>query len=283
MYASPRKSQSVSRRSIASVNLATNVSTSAAARFRRRARSVVRKRSNVDMSFSRSCSRLSKRMGLSCTSLGVWLSAKPSNGDLCGSFLASSIRASGIPFRERAPWQRSDEAMAKGTAGPQATNKPPAIGAAPPQPKTAAPAAESADTSKASCWFQRSIRGYNPHHKAAAQEPFAPEPQSRARAGNASHLAGHGSPPVRRPKRHAARRALQRLQGNWSAPDDPKSFAVMRYTEVPGGNSNRFPGNVINGNLESRRAWRQHGLRGGMFIPILKPANKVAQFIGLHR
>ena len=52
---------------------------------------------------------------------------------------------------------------------------------------------------------------------------------------------------------------------------------------APGGNSNRFPGNVINGNLESRRAWRQHGLRGGMFIPILKPANKVAQFIGLHR
>ena len=53
---------------------------------------------------------------------------------------------------------------------------------------------------------------------------------------------------------------------------------------APGGNSNRFPGNVINGNLESRRAWRQHGLRGGMFVPILKPANKIAQFIGLpHR
>ena len=47
---------------------------------------------------------------------------------------------------------------------------------------------------------------------------------------------------------------------------------------APGGNSNRSPRKIFNGNLESLRAWRQHGLRGGMFIPVLKLANKIVQF-----
>ena len=51
---------------------------------------------------------------------------------------------------------------------------------------------------------------------------------------------------------------------------------------APGGHSNRLPG-IINGNLECLRAWRHHGLWGGMFIPILKPLNKIIQFSQFHR
>lgn len=48
---------------------------------------------------------------------------------------------------------------------------------------------------------------------------------------------------------------------------------------APWGVSNQFPRNFIDGNLESRRAWRQYGLRGGMLVPILKPLNKITQFM----
>ena len=48
---------------------------------------------------------------------------------------------------------------------------------------------------------------------------------------------------------------------------------------APGGNSKQSAGRVINGNLETLRAWRQHGLRGGFLVPMLKPANKLAQVL----
>lgn len=49
---------------------------------------------------------------------------------------------------------------------------------------------------------------------------------------------------------------------------------------APGGESNRSLAKIINANLESLRAWRQHGLHGGMLVPILKPVNKIVQFKG---
>lgn len=45
-----------------------------------------------------------------------------------------------------------------------------------------------------------------------------------------------------------------------------------------GGMSNR-PANVLRANLEAYRAWRTNGLRGGLLVPVLKPASKLTQFL----
>ena len=48
---------------------------------------------------------------------------------------------------------------------------------------------------------------------------------------------------------------------------------------APGGTSNRSLANVVKANLESRRAWRRNGLRGGFLVPFLKPISKFPQFL----
>ena len=49
---------------------------------------------------------------------------------------------------------------------------------------------------------------------------------------------------------------------------------------APGGTSNRSIGNVIKANREVARAWRLNGLRGGLLVPVLKPASKLVQIAG---
>ena len=46
-----------------------------------------------------------------------------------------------------------------------------------------------------------------------------------------------------------------------------------------GGQSNRSLSNIVKANLEVWRAWRKNGLSFGFFVPVLKPARKVVQFI----
>ena len=52
---------------------------------------------------------------------------------------------------------------------------------------------------------------------------------------------------------------------------------------APGGTSNASPGNILKANLEVARAWRDNGLRGGLLVPLLKPARKILQFSPLLR
>lgn len=46
-----------------------------------------------------------------------------------------------------------------------------------------------------------------------------------------------------------------------------------------GGKSNRSLGNIVKANIEVWHAWRKNGLHFGYFVPILKPAQKIVQFI----
>ncbi len=46
-----------------------------------------------------------------------------------------------------------------------------------------------------------------------------------------------------------------------------------------GGHSNRSAGNVLQAAREVRRAWQNNGLAGGQLAPVLKPAQKVFQFV----
>lgn len=46
-----------------------------------------------------------------------------------------------------------------------------------------------------------------------------------------------------------------------------------------GGKSNRSLGNIVKANLEVWRAWKKNNLSFGYFVPILKPARKLVQFI----
>ena len=48
---------------------------------------------------------------------------------------------------------------------------------------------------------------------------------------------------------------------------------------APGGVSNSSFGNVLKANLEVARAWRDNGLRGGLLVPVLKPARKLFQLV----
>jgi glycosyltransferase len=48
-----------------------------------------------------------------------------------------------------------------------------------------------------------------------------------------------------------------------------------------GGKSNRSLGNIVRANLEALRSWRDNGLPFGYLVPILKPAQKITQY--LHR
>ncbi len=52
---------------------------------------------------------------------------------------------------------------------------------------------------------------------------------------------------------------------------------------APGGASNASPGNILKANIEVARAWRDNGLRGGLLVPLLKPARKIPQFAPLLR
>lgn len=45
-----------------------------------------------------------------------------------------------------------------------------------------------------------------------------------------------------------------------------------------GGTSNGSVSNIIKANAEVARAWKVNKLRGGFFVPFLKPASKIAQF-----
>lgn len=45
-----------------------------------------------------------------------------------------------------------------------------------------------------------------------------------------------------------------------------------------GGASNGSISNIVKANAEVARAWRANGLRGGLLVPLLKPASKVFQF-----
>lgn len=46
---------------------------------------------------------------------------------------------------------------------------------------------------------------------------------------------------------------------------------------APGGISQRSFANIVQANLECRRAWRRHRLRGGLLVPVLKPARSIFQ------
>ena len=50
---------------------------------------------------------------------------------------------------------------------------------------------------------------------------------------------------------------------------------------APGGTSTASVKNIIKGNLEVSRAWRNNRLRGGHLVPILKPARKIFQLAPL--
>ena len=47
---------------------------------------------------------------------------------------------------------------------------------------------------------------------------------------------------------------------------------------APGGHSNASLGNIVRANIESHRAWRCNGLRGGALVPLLKPLLKFPQY-----
>lgn len=46
---------------------------------------------------------------------------------------------------------------------------------------------------------------------------------------------------------------------------------------APGGISQRSFANIVQANLECRRAWQRHRLRGGLLVPVLKPARSIFQ------
>lgn len=46
---------------------------------------------------------------------------------------------------------------------------------------------------------------------------------------------------------------------------------------APGGVSQRSFANILQANLECRRAWRRHRLRGGTLVPVLKPVRSLFQ------
>ena len=48
---------------------------------------------------------------------------------------------------------------------------------------------------------------------------------------------------------------------------------------APGGNSGGSLATIVKANLEVARAWRNNGLRGGLMVPILKPARKILQLV----
>lgn len=48
---------------------------------------------------------------------------------------------------------------------------------------------------------------------------------------------------------------------------------------APGGASNASVGTILKANLEVARAWRNNGLRGGLLVPVLKPAQKAFQLV----
>ena len=47
---------------------------------------------------------------------------------------------------------------------------------------------------------------------------------------------------------------------------------------APGGISNRSPADVIKANIDAMGAWKNNGLRGGLLVPLLKPARKIFQY-----
>ena len=51
----------------------------------------------------------------------------------------------------------------------------------------------------------------------------------------------------------------------------------------PGGNSTRSIANILKANVEVARAWRSNGMRGGVLVPVLKPARKLLQMTPLLR
>ena len=64
------------------------------------------------------------------------------------------------------------------------------------------------------------------------------------------------------------------------------SVKYLRRTVVnmaPGGTSNASVGNILKANLEVARAWRNNGLRGGLLVPVLKPARNVFQLVNRPR
>ena len=48
---------------------------------------------------------------------------------------------------------------------------------------------------------------------------------------------------------------------------------------APGGLSNRSISAVVKANIEVARAWKNNNLQGGLFVPLLKPASKVFQYM----
>ena len=48
---------------------------------------------------------------------------------------------------------------------------------------------------------------------------------------------------------------------------------------APGGLSNRSVSAIVKANIEVARAWKNNNLQGGLFVPILKPASKVFQYM----
>ena len=48
---------------------------------------------------------------------------------------------------------------------------------------------------------------------------------------------------------------------------------------APGGSSGGSLATIVKANLEVARAWRNNGLRGGLMVPVLKPARKMLQLV----
>ena len=48
---------------------------------------------------------------------------------------------------------------------------------------------------------------------------------------------------------------------------------------APGGLSNRSVSAIVKANIEVARAWKNNNLQGGLFVPLLKPASKVFQYM----
>lgn len=61
----------------------------------------------------------------------------------------------------------------------------------------------------------------------------------------------------------------------------PKYIPRVLVRMSLGGKSNRSLANIVKANLEVRQAWRNNGLSFGYLVPLLKPAQKVAQLV--HR
>jgi len=59
----------------------------------------------------------------------------------------------------------------------------------------------------------------------------------------------------------------------------PKYIPRVLVRMSLGGKSNRSLANIVKANLEVRQAWRNNGLSFGYLVPLLKPAQKVAQLI----